>query len=115
MIVDSDGYNWKLIPLFLEGGATGMGPMEVAASMDVVEVRKAFPRLQIFGGIDKRILATDKNAIDEELTRKIPPLMRGGGYIPCCDHSVPPDVSWENFSHYRKRITELTEGNAAQA
>ena len=107
MFVDSDGYNWKLIPLFLEGGVTGTGPMEVAAGMDVVEVRKAFPRLQIFGGIDKRILACDKNAIDAELTRKIPPLVSGGGYIPCCDHSVPPDVSWENFIHYRKRVTEL--------
>jgi len=25
MVVDSDGYNWKLIPLFMEGGVTGMG------------------------------------------------------------------------------------------
>jgi uroporphyrinogen decarboxylase len=24
MILDSDGYNWDLIPLFLEGGATGI-------------------------------------------------------------------------------------------
>ena len=89
------------------GGVTGTRPMEVAVGMEVVEVRKAFPRLQIVGGIDKRILACDKNAIDAELTRKIPPLVSGGGYIPCCDHSVPPDVSWENFSHYRKRVTEL--------
>jgi hypothetical protein len=36
MMVDSDGHIWKLIPLFLEGGVTCMGPMEVAAEMDVV-------------------------------------------------------------------------------
>jgi hypothetical protein len=107
MVVDSDGSIWKLIPLFMEGGVTGMGPMEVAAGMDVVEVRKAFPRLQILGGIDKRVLASDRDSIDQELSRKIPPLVRGGGYIPCCDHSVPPDVPWENYSHYRKRVTEL--------
>jgi len=107
MIVDSDGYNWDLLPLFLEGGATGMGPMEVAASMDVVEVRKTFSRLQILGGIDKRILACDPSAIHAELTRIIPFLVNGGGYIPHCDHSVPPDVSWENFRYYRMRLEML--------
>jgi len=115
MIVDSDGNIWKLIPLFLEGGVTGMGPMEVAAGMDVVEVRRAFPRLQIIGGIDKRVIAAGKAAIDAELARKVPPLVAGGGYIPCCDHSVPPDVTWENFSHYRKRLTELVRGVPVQA
>jgi hypothetical protein len=64
MVVDSDGYNWKLIPLFIEGGVTGMGPMEVAARMDVVEVRKAFPRFQVIGGIDKRIIAEGKAAVE---------------------------------------------------
>jgi len=107
MVVDSDGYNWKLIPLFMEGGVTCMGPMEVAAGMDVVEVRKAFPKFQIIGGIDKRIMAEGKSAIDAEVERKVPPLVEQGGYIPCCDHSVPPDVSWENFRHYRHRLTEL--------
>jgi len=107
MFIDSDGNNWKLYPLFLEGGVTGTGPMEVAAGMDVAEVRKAFPRLQIFGGIDKRVLATTPAAIDEELEKRILPLAGRGGYIPCCDHSVPPDVSWENFQHYRKGVGEL--------
>jgi hypothetical protein len=74
---------------------------------DVVEVRKSFPNFQISGGIDKRIIAEGKDAIDAELNRKVPPLVRSGGYIPCCDHSVPPDVSWENFRHYRHRLTEL--------
>lgn len=107
MVVDSDGYNWKLIPLFIEGGVTCMGPMEVAAGMDVVEVRKAFPKFQIIGGIDKRIMAEGPPAIDAELERKVSPLVKIGGYIPCCDHSVPPDVSWQNFRHYRHRLTEL--------
>lgn len=57
--------------------------------MNVVEVRKAFPRFQIIGGIDKRIIAEGKDALDAELDRKVPPLVNGGGYIPCCDHSVP--------------------------
>jgi uroporphyrinogen decarboxylase len=115
MIVDSDGSIWGLIPLFMEAGVTGMGPMEVAAGMDVVEVRKAFPRLQILGGIDKRELARSKDAIDRELERRLSPLVGVGGYIPCCDHSVPPDVSWECFVHYRRRLTELAYSIVARA
>jgi hypothetical protein len=30
IFVDTDGYCWDLIPLFLEGGATGMYPFETA-------------------------------------------------------------------------------------
>ncbi len=108
IIVDSDGNNWKLIPLFMEGGVTGIGPMEVAADMDVMEVRKTFPRLQIIGGLDKRALAADRAAIDAELHAKVPAVLRTGGYIPCCDHGVPPDVSWENFCYYREQLCDLS-------
>jgi uroporphyrinogen decarboxylase len=107
MIIDSDGDNWDLIPLFMEGGVTGMGPMEVAAGMDVVRLRKAFPHLQIIGGIDKRKLAAGKPTIDEELGAKVPYVLPTGGYIPCCDHGVPPDVSWENFCYYRDKLEKL--------
>ena len=112
IIVDSDGNNWALIPLFVEGGVTGMGPMEVAAGMDVVEVRKAFPRLQIMGGIDKRAIASDKETIDKELESKVPRVLATGGYIPTCDHGVPPNVPWAKFSYYRERLTAIVESAA---
>ena len=75
--------------------------------MDVVEVRKAFPRLQMIGGIDKRSIAVGGMPLERELTEKVPPLVRAGGYIPFCDGGVPPDVSWERFCHRRRRLTEL--------
>ncbi len=112
MFVDSDGNNWDLIPLFMEGGVTAMGPMEVAAGMDVVALRQAFPRLQILGGIDKRNLAAGTAAIDEELDYRVPGPLRAGGFIPCCDHAVPPDVSWTDFCHYRERLGELVMASA---
>ena len=55
ILVDTDGWVWDLIPLLLEGGITGLYPFEVRAGMDVAEVRKAYPRLQMLGGIDKKI------------------------------------------------------------
>jgi hypothetical protein len=107
--VDTDGDCWALIPGFMEGGITGMFPFECQAGMDIVEVRKKFPDLLIQGGLDKTKVAAGKAAIDAELEAKLPAMLSQGGYIPYCDHLVPPDVSWENFCYYRKRIREYVE------
>ena len=102
--VDTDGNCWSLLPLFIEGGVTGLWPFEVNAGMDVVSVRNAFPKLQILGGLDKTKLAADPAAIDAELDRKVPQLIEKGGYVPAVDHVVPPDISWGNFVYYRQRL-----------
>ena len=104
--VDSDGNCMQLIPHWMEAGVNMQHPMEVAAGMDVVEVKKQFGAdLTIRGGIDKRELAQDFAAIDREFER-IRPAFEMGGYIPAVDHSVPPDVPWDNYRYYlEKRAT----------
>lgn len=114
ILVDSDGDIWLLIPLWLEGGVTALYNFEVNAGMDVVEVRKAYPGLQMVGGLDKTKLAMGHKAIDAELEAKVPFMLRTRGYWPCVDGNVPPEVSWEDFSYYRRRldamIAEAPEG-----
>jgi len=110
ILVDTDGDCRSLIPLFIEAGITGLYPFEVQAGMNVEEVGRQHPTLQILGGIDKRALAQDHAAIDRELERRLPSLLRRGGYIPTVDHHVPPDVSWSNFVYYRQRVADLCEG-----
>ncbi len=105
--VDTDGNCWDLIPLFLECGVTGLSPMEVQSGMDVVEVRKRYPTLQMYGGMDKRVPAKGKTAIDQELDSKIPFMLKQGGYIPYLDHLIPPDIPWDNFVYYRNRLNKL--------
>ncbi len=98
--VDSDGDVNSLIPLWLKAGLNAIWPLEVQASMDVRWLREAYgKRLVMFGGIDKRALAKGKTAIEAEVDR-VWPVVGTGGYIPHTDHSIPPDVSWENFGHY---------------
>lgn len=109
IIVDTDGNCWKLIPLFVEGGVTGLLPMEVVAGMSVTKVRKLFPRLQIMGGIDKRVLAKDKAFIDQELETKVSFMVKKSGYVPFVDHYVPPDVPLSNFVYYRKHLEEVCQ------
>lgn len=109
IIVDTDGDVWKLLPLFLAGGVTGMYPFEVNAGMDIVEVRKAYPKLQILGGISRTSLAVGGSALDAELEVKVPWMLARSGYIPYMDHLVPPDVSWENFLAYRNKLNHLID------
>jgi len=104
IIVDSDGHAEPLIPLWLEGGVNGFYPIERAADMDAVRLRERFGReLRLLGGIDKRAMSAGPEAIDAELAR-VAPLLREGGYIPWCDHHVPPDVSLEHYLHYVRRM-----------
>lgn len=107
VIVDTDGNCAALLPLFIEGGVTVLHPFETAADMDVVEVRKAFPKLGIMGGIDKRKIGLGPDAIDAELERQVPYMMSRGGYIPTIDHSVPPDISWDDYKYYRKKLNAM--------
>ena len=106
--VDSDGNVSELIPLLLEVGVTGMHPFEVAAGMDVIAVGKQYPGLQMWGGIDKRALARNKQSIDAELMRVIPAMKRRGGYAACLDHNIPSDVPLENHRYYVKKLLELS-------
>jgi hypothetical protein len=108
ILVDTDGDARKLIPLFIEGGVTGMFPLEVAAGMDVVQLREAFPKFQLIGGIDKMKLAQDHEAIDSELERIASSLTKGG-FIPTVDHLVPPDVPWSNFTYYRRKLNDMID------
>ncbi len=105
--LDSDGHCHPAIPLYKEVGVNAMSPMEVASGCDVVEIAEEHPDLRIFGGIDKRVLAAGKAAIDAHLEHILPFMVKRGGYYPTCDHSVPQDVSLENYLYYRQRVCEL--------
>lgn len=106
--VDSDGYIGELIPLWIEAGFENTWPVEVAAGNDIVAFRKQYGRQISFGGgIDKRALAAGGEAMRTELDR-VAPLIREGGYVPGCDHGVPPDISWPNFIEYTRYLAELT-------
>lgn len=99
--LDCDGKIDKLVPLWLEAGVNCMFPLEIGTwGADPVEYRKEYGRdLLIMGAFDKRILARGKSDITAEVER-LAPLVEEGGFIPFCDHLVPPDVSLSNYIHY---------------
>lgn len=105
--IDTDGFVGETIDLYNEIGMNVMSPFEIAAGNDIVELAKKYPDLIMIGGIDKRVLALGREAIDDYLLRVIPFMVKRGGYIPTCDHGVPYDVSYKDYMYYRERIMEL--------
>ncbi len=108
ILVDTDGDFEALIPEFLDAGVNGFCPMEVAAGMDPVAMRRRYGKtFSMLGGIDKREVAKGREAIDRLIDDVVRPLVEEGGYIPTIDHSIPPDVSYGDFQYWleRKRDT----------
>jgi uroporphyrinogen decarboxylase len=108
MIVDTDGDCLEIVPLLIEGGATGIYPIEVSCGMDLVKTRKTFPKLQLMGGIPKSELPKGPGRIDEIL-RAPTEVLQSGGYVPFGDHLIPPEVHWDEFKYYREKLNSLMD------
>jgi uroporphyrinogen decarboxylase len=106
--IDTDGDCRPAIPVYTEAlGMDVMSPFEVASGCDVVEIGQQYPELVMRGGIDKRVLAQGRAAIDKMVEYIFPAMRARGGYIPTCDHGVPPEVPYEDYLYYRERAVEL--------
>ncbi|HNT35234.1 MAG TPA: uroporphyrinogen decarboxylase family protein, partial [bacterium] len=109
VFMDSDGYVADLIPLWIEAGINVNSPVEVAAENDIVAYRQQYGKSMAYtGGIDKRAIAKGGKVMEQELERVVPPLLEDGGFIPGCDHGVPPDISWPSFVEYSRLLAKMT-------
>ena len=109
--VDTDGDPTPLVPLLMDAGVDIIWPIERASDISPQQWRKQFGRgLRLWGGVDKRILARGPSAIKAHL-REFIPLIEEGGFIPTVDHTVPPDVSWDNFRSYMDAKRALLAGD----
>jgi uroporphyrinogen decarboxylase len=111
--VDTDGDPTALVPLLMDAGVDTIWPIERASGVSPVEWRAKFGRsLRLWGGVDKRVLPLGPEAIRKHL-REFIPLIEEGGFIPTVDHTVPPDVSWDDFRFYMDAKMALLRGDFA--
>jgi uroporphyrinogen decarboxylase len=105
MILHSCGYITELAPLIIETGFDCLQPIEVKAGNDILALKEQYgDRLTFMGGIDVRAMADpDPAVIEREIAGKLPILKQGGGYIYHSDHSVPDNVSYDQY----RRVMEL--------
>jgi uroporphyrinogen decarboxylase len=105
MLLHSCGYITEFIPLFIECGFDVIQPLEVKAGNPMLDLKREFgDRLCFMGGIDVRAMGhPDPAVIEREISEKIPVMKQGGGYIFHSDHSVPDNVSFQQY----QRVMEL--------
>ena len=105
-VLDCDGCIYELVTGWLNAGVTGMFPIE-ALHTDPWRLRDDYgSRVLLIGGVNKIRLIQGKESIDREIER-LHPLIEMGGYIPCVDHRVPPDVTFENYLYYLEKKREI--------
>lgn len=99
--MDTDGNISSVIDVFLECGLNSMHPMEPAAGMDIVSLRRRYgDRLRMRGGIDKHVLRAGRDAIREELIYKMQPAMHQGGVAFGLDHRIPNGTPLDAYRYY---------------
>ncbi|HIX92582.1 MAG TPA: hypothetical protein H9681_06860 [Firmicutes bacterium] len=87
----------SLVDDIVDAGVDALNPLEVKAGMDPVLLKRKYgDRLVLHGGINA-VLWPERDRIIEEIDRVVPVLKEGGGYIFSSDHSIPNNVSLENF------------------
>ena len=94
-----------LIPYLIEEGIDCLQPVEVKAGMDLIRLKEKYgDKISFMGGIDVRLIAMDDpRPIEKEIREKISVAKQGGGYIYHSDHSVPKNVSFQQY----QRVIDL--------
>jgi len=107
IILHSCGRVRAFVPMLIEAGFACLQPIEVKSGMDLVELKRSFgDAIAFMGGIDVRAMAApDPRVIETEIATKIPVAKQGGGYIYHSDHSVPSNVSFDQYC----RVIELVK------
>jgi len=106
--VDCDGCIDLLVPIWLKNGVNTMFPIEVGTwNASVRKWREQYGReLRGVGGMDKRVFAYDRAAVDAEIQR-LKSLVELGGYIPCPDHRIAPDAKFELVQYYCDQFRKI--------
>lgn len=93
---------------FIETGIDAYNPLEAKAGMDVVALRRQFGhRIGFCGNLD---VLTWANGTQEEIKTMVLRRLnaaKGGGYIVQSDHSVPSNVSGQNYEYVVKLVRQF--------
>ncbi len=108
VILHSCGCVRELIPDLIEAGFDCLQPLEVKAGMDLRELKPTYgDRISFMGGIDVRAMSDpDPEVIEEEIRSKVEVAKVGGGYIYHSDHSIPKNVSFQQYQRVMELVVE---------
>ncbi len=96
-----------LVPELVDMGLDGLHPLEGKAGMKPEELKRRFgDKLLFHGGFN--VVEWDKpEIILPEIERLVPIMKENGGYIFASDHSIPPHVSFEDFTRIIEAVKRV--------
>lgn len=93
----SCGNIMPFVPELVQMGLDGLNPLEVKAGMEPLKLKKEFGDRLLFHGGTNAAKWHKLDVIIPEIRVLVPQMMENGGYIFASDHSIPPEVSFEDF------------------
>jgi hypothetical protein len=97
----------RIFPDFIEMGLDAYNPLEAKAGLDVVDLRRQYGhRMGFCGNMDVMVWA---NGAKDDIKRMVLTKLnaaKGGGFIVQSDHSVPSNVSGENYEYLVNLVRE---------
>ena len=107
LAVDTDGNAMEFTGIAASYGVNCIYPYEVKAGNDLFALRKRHPCFVLVGWLEKEIVNEGNEAlIEPEIMRKVPELLKHGGYFPNGDHGIQP---WVTFGGLCRFMTILHE------
>jgi len=108
VILHSCGCVKEAIPDLIEAGLDCLQPLEVKAGMDLVQLKREYGEsLAFMGGIDTRtMIDPDPQVLENEIRTKFEAAKKGGGYIYHSDHSIPDNVSFEQYERVMALVNQ---------
>lgn len=106
--LDCDGLIDSLVPTWLDNGVNTVFPIEVGTwGGNIASLRASCGSgIRGVGGMNKLVFSQDRDSIDREILR-LKELAAPGGFIPCPDHRIAPDATWDNVKYYCERMKEI--------
>ena len=95
------------VPELVGMGMDGLNPLEVKAGMQPTELKKLYGDKMLFHGGINAVNWDKPDVITEEIERVVPVMKENGGYIFASDHSIPPHVSFSDFTNIINTIKRV--------
>ncbi len=109
LMLHCDGDVREFIPLIIESGFEVIEPLEARAGNDVRLLKPLYgDKITFMGNINADVIANGtREQIRHEVISKVTVAKQGGGYIYHIDHSVPPTVSYADYSLLMETLREV--------
>lgn len=112
VIYHSDGHLNAILDNLIECGIDALNPLEKLAGMDIVDIRRKYPKLALVGGIDCSELLTfgTLDDIKKEVERIIRSIGAHGGILLGSTSEIHNGIPPENCKYLYDTIKELGSG-----